>query len=229
MLEDLLDSPSKGVETATGPLTVILRKMFIDLDITPQAWNTKVTRYINSNASGLNDKSRSIQSSFKSNLAKALFKPSITWDNFVSTIKVFNPKKANFLIKLEFSAKGDRPERVVDVNIDILKSDRMTLWRVHNELMSACDIDAVRWNNLVNEYRHRRLKESPYDAKELGHIKGNLDSKLRSKNLSIKNLMLVINILNPDITSLELIPTWAFNTTVHRCSYFGMQLPDSED
>lgn len=114
-LDEMLNSPNKGVDKATGVLARLFRQILIDANISTMAWATLMERYLEDprNRVPKNGKDRS---SARGNLNKELRRPTMTWKVFRKGIQFLNIVHVRFEVHATWA---NRKKTVTGINIPI--------------------------------------------------------------------------------------------------------------
>ncbi len=206
-LDNILRSETKGIENATGPLSRLIRRTWIDLNIGPNQWETKLNRYLASKHCSIPSDDISKRSSFKGNLDKALVRPDLTWEVFLLAVKVMGGREQLLTFRLLYP-DTDRYFASSEFTLNIATANKRSLANLYEDIMVHYQILPSRWSDLVSRYINNTSSIRPGDSAQLSWLKGNIKSKIRDNNLSIKNLTTILSILNPQSVQLTLSLKW---------------------
>jgi hypothetical protein len=102
-LNQVLSSPTKRSEEASGTLSKLFRQILAEQKIGMNLWNRNMLRYLKDPRNRIPQNSRDM-SSARGNLSKELLRPTMTWGVFEKAIRFLNPYKVR--LRLEFEWRG---------------------------------------------------------------------------------------------------------------------------
>lgn len=103
-LNDMLSSPTKGVEEASGVLARLFRLILMDLNISHMGLNSLMIRWLEDPRNGIANNGKS-RSSERGNMIKEMTRGDMTWKVFVKCIRFLAPIEMRFEVHLKWSAK----------------------------------------------------------------------------------------------------------------------------
>lgn len=219
-LDAILRSDTKGMENTTGVLSRLVRKTFFALNLKPIQWQNKMNRYLSSKACAIPLDDLSKRSSFKGNLDKAIIKPEMTWEVFLTVIAVLGAKSSVLKFKLNYPATEDKIDTSSEHYIDLKRAGKASLVNVFQNILTYYKVRPSQWNDLMTRYIHKTNDVRPGDNIHLSWLKGNIKTKIRARNLSIKNFTTILAILDPVSVEMTLELGWQSGvTTIHSITF----------
>lgn len=104
-LHDMLMSPNKEINVATGILSQLWRMMLVDLNIGPRHWNILMERYLHNPFNGVRDNAQD-RTYTRGNLTKELNQRDMSWNVFMKGLRFLGAHQVQLSLNLKRKA-GD--------------------------------------------------------------------------------------------------------------------------
>lgn len=217
-IHSLLRSDDKDLPLAKNAPATFFRMVLADMNVTPSKWDAAMRRHFNEliATKQLTPKESSGQ---RSNLNRALAKPTITWKAFRRGVDILGPKHMSFELSLVWDPNIQLPQKPPEY-IEFTPERRMDdLKRLYQDLLVDIGFTPKVWNRLVDRFlnRRQRLRKNPVDRST---ERGNLNSSLlESSSFTWNNLMVGLAVVGVDRGNLAIVLDWGKRKTIHAMDF----------
>lgn len=227
-INEILNDTDRGDGPVPGILSAMFRKILIERNIGPAAWDRLMCRYMDDpRLKALGDTRE--RSSLRSNMNSALIDSNMTIRTFLRGLAFLRPEKTCFSVTLKFP--DDHPidrmagtthtfEREVQEDIDGSNGSRvLALW--YEDIDSSFDISEDERQLLADMYCRDPRNGVSKNPDKRASTKGNLLKYFRSRTLSWINFHRCLLFLRPKVICFDVFLTWRVTKTEtrHRLQY----------
>lgn len=227
-INELLNETDQGKGPVPGILTAMFRKILIERNIGPAAWDRLMIRYMDDpRLEALGDTRE--RASLRSNMNSALTNNDMTTRTFLRGLSFLRPEKIAFSVTLEYGTDhpldrlaGKKDTYEIDVPDDITGSKGSSLLaRWYETIEAPYAISDDERQMLLELYCDDPRNGVSKDPDKRASIKGNVLKYFRSRTLSWINFHRCLLFLRPKVISFDVYLTWrlTFTETRHRLQY----------
>lgn len=116
-LYDMLTSPTKDINNATGILSQLWRMMLVDLNIGPRHWNILMERYLHNPYNGVRDNAQD-RTYTRGNLTKELNQRDMSWNVFMKGLRFLGAHQVDLVIDLKRNQGNTKHKITLDLMPD---------------------------------------------------------------------------------------------------------------
>lgn len=217
-IHSLLRNDDKDLPLAKNMPAAFFRTILADLNITPQKWDAAMRRYLNDPKYGP-DMSSNKRSSERSNLNRALAKPTLTWKTLRRGIDILNPKTVSFELNLVWDKNIQLPHRPPEYLEYTPNRQFDDLKRLYQDILVEIGFTPKIWNRLIDRYlnRRQRLQKNPVDRST---ERGNLNkSLLDTPSFTWNNLMKGLAVVGAERGTMAIVLDWGKRKTIHAMDF----------
>lgn len=227
-INGLLNDTDRGVGAVPGILSAMFRKILIERNVGPAAWDRLMNRYMDDPTLEARGDTRK-RSSLRSNMNASLNDNDMTIRTFLRGLAFLRPEKMCFSVSLAFGddhplirLAGTTHSSEVVVPSDLTgESGSRVLAKWYKNIEDPLGITEDERQLLAEAYCHDPRNGVSKDAEKRASTKGNVLKYFRSRTLSWINYHRCLMFLRPKIVSFEVYLTWrlTYVETRHRLQY----------
>lgn len=216
----LLRLSDKGVSETDNVPAMFFRTLMWDLDIDAVKWDNILKRYLRDPRSGV-ENNPTARSTERSNLNRALSKPSITWNQFRRIPFILNAKKAYYEVIPTWNSEwvypvNPPPEKVM---YEVLSQDN-ELRRIFLEFVQRLKITPSINNILVDRWLDEVYGEMESNQVDRSNERGNVNKALYSKeDYQWPTFLKGMGILGVEYFEFNILLQWGKKTTSHKFEF----------
>ena len=227
-INEILSDTDRGVGATPGILSAMFRKILIERNIGPAAWDRLMCRYMDDpRLEALGDTRE--RSSLRSNMNSALTDNNMTIRTFLRGLAFLRPERMSFSVSLQFADDHPIPrmagktrvfEREVEEDISGA-SGSSVLAKWYKDIDAAFSIVEEERQLLADIYCRDPRNGVSKDPDKRASTKGNLLKYFRSRTLSWINFHRCLLFLRPKTICFDVFLTWRVTKveTRHRLQY----------
>lgn len=227
-IRELLSDSDTGVGAVPGVLSAMFRKILIEKNVGPAAWDRLMTRYMDDPRLKARGDTRE-RNSLRSNMNSALTERDMTIRTFLRGLGFLRPKSILFSMTLDFPSShplerlsGKKLSCDIDVPDDITgASGSKLLCKWYKKIEEPIEITDEERQELAELYCRDPRNGVSKDPDKKASTKGNVLKYFRGKTLSWINFHRCLMFLRPKVITFDVYITWRVTSieTRHRLQY----------